>query len=56
MLQKRVSLGNRWLLANSGRRDNLKRARELLLEQPGDDEADENSAIDSAASETVLTS
>jgi hypothetical protein len=40
------------LLANAGRRDNLKRARELLLEQTDDDVAIENSAIDSAASET----
>jgi hypothetical protein len=40
------------LLANSGRRDNLKRARELLLEQTNDDDAIENSAIDSAASKT----
>jgi len=39
------------LLANSGRRDNLKRARELLLEQT-DDDAIENSVIDSTASET----
>jgi len=39
------------LLANSGRRDNLKRARELLLEET-DDEAIENSVIDSAASAT----
>jgi hypothetical protein len=38
------------LLANSGRRDNLKRARELLLEQTDDDDAIENSAIDCAAS------
>ena len=40
------------LLANSGRRNNLKRARELLLEQTDDDDAIENSAIDSAASKT----
>jgi len=39
------------LLANSGRRENLKRARELLLEKT-DDDAIENSVIDSAASET----
>ena len=38
------------LLANSGRRDNLKRARELLMDQTDDDEAIENSAIDSIAS------
>ena len=40
------------LLANAGRRDNLKRARELLLEQTDDDEAIENSVIDSVASAT----
>jgi hypothetical protein len=40
------------LLANAGRRDNLKRVRELLLVQIGDDEANENSAIDSVASKT----
>jgi len=40
------------LLANSGRRDNLKRARKLLAEKTDDDEAIENSVIDSAASET----
>ncbi len=40
------------LLANSGRRDNLKRARELLLEKTNNDDAIENSVIDSAASET----
>ena len=38
------------LLANSGRRDNLKRARLLLMDQTDDDEAIENSAIDSIAS------
>ena len=43
------------LLANSGRRDNLKRARELLLEQTDDDDAIENSVIESAASETNET-
>jgi hypothetical protein len=37
-------------LANSGRRDNLKRAQELLMDQTDDDEAIENSAIDSIAS------
>jgi len=40
------------LLANAGRRDNLKRARELLLEQTDDDDAIENSVIASAAAET----
>jgi predicted RNA-binding Zn-ribbon protein involved in translation (DUF1610 family) len=40
------------LLANSGRRDNLKRARELLMDKTDDDDAIENSVIDSAASET----
>jgi len=40
------------LLANSGRRDNLKRARELLDEQTNDGDAIENSVIDSPASET----
>ncbi len=40
------------LLANSGRRDNLKRARELLLEQTDDDDANENSAIDSEQSKS----
>ena len=40
------------LLANSGRRDNLKRARELLLEKTDDGDAIENSVIDNPASET----
>ncbi len=40
------------LLANAGRRDNLKRARELLLEKTDDGDAIENSVIDSRASET----
>jgi len=40
------------LLANSGRRDNLKRARELLLEKTDDGDATENSAVDSPSSET----
>ncbi len=40
------------LLANSGRRDNLKRVRELLLAQTDDDDANENSAVDTAASKT----
>jgi hypothetical protein len=43
------------LLSNSGRRDNLKRARELLLEQSDDDVAIENSAIDSEASKSNET-
>jgi hypothetical protein len=43
------------LLANSGRRDNLKRARELLLEQTDDDDANENSAIDSEQSKSNET-
>jgi hypothetical protein len=43
------------LLANSGRRDNLKRARELLMVQTDDDDAIENSAIDSAASKSNET-
>ena len=38
------------LLANAGRRGNLKRARELLMGQTDDDEAIENSVIDSAKS------
>jgi Zn finger protein HypA/HybF involved in hydrogenase expression len=33
------------LLANSGRRDNLKRARELLIDKTGDEEVTENGAI-----------
>jgi len=41
------------LLANSGRRDNLKRARELLIDKTDDDEANENGAIDSAESKTT---
>jgi len=40
------------LLANSGRQENLERARQLLAEQTDDDDAIENSVIDSAASET----
>ena len=40
------------LLANSGRRDNLKRARELLMVQADDGDAIENSVIDSPASES----
>jgi hypothetical protein len=43
------------LLANSGRRDNLKRARELLLEQSDDNVAIENSVIDSAQSKSNET-
>ena len=38
------------LLANSGRRDNLKRARELLLEQTDEDEDNENSVIENTES------
>jgi hypothetical protein len=38
------------LLANSGRRDNLKRARRLLMVQTDDDDVIEISAIDSVAS------
>jgi hypothetical protein len=40
------------LLANSGRRDNLKRARELLAEQTDEAVANENSTMESAASES----
>ena len=40
------------LLANSGRRDNLKRARELLLDQTDDHDTIENGVIDSPAPET----
>jgi hypothetical protein len=40
------------LLANAGRRDNLKRARELLLEQADEDEDNENSVIDSVESKS----
>ena len=40
------------LLANARRRDNLKRARELLLEKTDDGDAIETSVIDSPASET----
>jgi hypothetical protein len=38
------------LLANSGRRDNLKRARELLIAKTDDDDANDQGAIDSAQS------
>jgi hypothetical protein len=38
------------LLANSGRRDNLKRARELLIDKTNDEEVNENGVIDSAES------
>ena len=38
------------LLANSGRRDNLKRARELLIDKTDDECVNENGAIDSAES------
>jgi len=40
------------LLANARRRDNLKQARKLLMEQTDDDEAIENSVIECAASAT----
>ena len=38
------------LLANSGRRDNLKRARELLIDKTNDEAVNEDGAIDSAES------
>jgi len=38
------------LLANSGRRDNLKRARELLAEQTDDDDANSDGAIENTKS------
>jgi len=38
------------LLANSGRRDNLKRARELLIDKTDDDDANDKRAIESAKS------
>ena len=38
------------LLANSGRRDNLKRARELLIDRTDNEGVNENGAIDSAES------
>jgi len=38
------------LLANSGRRDNLKRARELLLEQADDDDANSGGPIENTGS------
>jgi hypothetical protein len=40
------------LLANSGRRDNLKRARQLLMAHPDAEVANKNSAMESAASES----
>ena len=40
------------LLANSGRRDNLKRARQLLMAHPDEEVANENSVVESAASES----
>ena len=43
------------LLANSGRRDNLKRARELLLDQTDEDEDNGNSVIDSVESKSNET-
>ena len=41
------------LLANSGRRDNLKRARELLMEKTEDEDTNENGAINSAQSNEI---
>ena len=41
------------LLANSGRRDNLKRARELLMDQTGKEDTDENGVIGSAESKSI---
>jgi len=41
------------LLANSGRRDNLKRARELLIDKTADEEITENGAIVSAESNEI---
>ncbi len=38
------------LLANSGRRENLKRARELLIDKTGDDDANDKDAIESSQS------
>jgi len=38
------------LLANSGRRDNLKRARELLIDKTDDDDANEDGAIENIES------
>ena len=38
------------LLANSGRRDNLKRARELLMDQTDDEEVTEEDAIENTKS------
>ena len=38
------------LLANAGRRDNLKRERELLIANTNDDDANDQGAIDSAQS------
>ena len=38
------------LLANSGRRENLKRARELLMDKPGNDDANEKGVIENTAS------
>jgi hypothetical protein len=39
------------LLANSGRRDNLKRARELLIDKTNNEDANEKGAIDNTASQ-----
>jgi hypothetical protein len=41
------------LLANSGRRGNLKRARELLIDKTDDEEVNENGAIDSVESKST---
>jgi len=41
------------LLANSGRRDNLKRARELLIDKTDDDDANDKGAIESAKSNEI---
>ena len=41
------------LLANSGRRDNLKRARELLIDKTADEEITENGVIVSAESNEI---
>ena len=41
------------LLANSGRRDNLKRARELLIDKIDDDDTNDQGAIESAKSNEI---
>jgi hypothetical protein len=43
------------LLANSGRRDNLKQARKLLMDQTDDGDTNENSAIESVESKSNET-